>query len=529
MEQDEWKKLIEDLGAFSKPMLDDDRKERMKERLMQSVMARDVKAVAESVKLSQAAKVRLKENVFERMQAPSGFFAFFNPLKKLVSAALAVALFFGVFVYFKPGQNFVSAGEISFINSFEGEVWVYRDGQKISAEVGFELKVGDELLTAEDGVVEVYFFDDSRSQLAPGSRLVINELAELEQEQPGTYVNVSLLDGRVWTKVVDLPEESAFVVEAEGNFVETDKAAFDVKVKNRMVSVGVFNSSVEVKSLKGTEKILSGQKIVFQDDSYSKEMIAENDRTTAWVASNLKIDQDYLIETEKRLITAKIEAIGESFSAETDELFFLNYDDVAEQKESLLLAEKNLVALQYDLTVGSGDQAAFDKAVAEFKLQVEAFYGLVDQVRYTDEKYADSLKSFVDGKVLSYKSDLAATLPTSPSYELKQVINDLEVNTVTDPYEVLELKVSQVEDTISDVDAVKDTASNSTLTKVTQEYTEDVKNVFNEIDSLNTTNLELKEQLKIDLIEDFSVIDSVQKSNYGLTETSDGKVLSPLF
>ncbi len=488
-------------------------------------LVNEVHRVAVDVKMNAVQRARVKENVFERLQRPAESFSFWNPLRRFVGAVLAVVIFFGGFVYLKPTSNFVSASEISYINSLNGEVWIFRDGEKLMPKIGFELKPGDEVLTADNALVEIYFFDDSRSQLAGGSRLIIDELVEIEEEtEPGSYVKVSLIDGRVWTKVVDLPEQSAFVIEAEGKIVETDRAAFDVQVKDKKVSVGVFNSSVAVKDDGKVEKILSGQKIVFEDEKSLKQVISNDDRALAWVKTNLAVDQSYLLDVERNLIAAKIEAIGEEFS-ETDELVLLGYDDVAKQKEAFVQAENRLASLQYDLSMGKGSEEDLAKAIVVFKAEVQNFYNLIEEVRYTDVKYADSLRSFVDGRILSYQGDLAATLPTSSAYPVKEAINGLVVQTETDPVKALELKVSQVEQAISDVEAVKDVVDQSTLNEVTNNYVEEVKTVMEEINTLKVTDPNLAEKLKVDLIEDFSVIDSVNDP-YEL-KVIDGKVLPP--
>lgn len=533
MDNDGLDKLVKDLGAMGEMSLSTEKRSQMKLSLMRKLpeaevslaLISDLRKVGSEVKMNVVAKARVKENIFAKLYRSAGGFFFWQPFRKFVGAALAVVMFFGVFVYFKPTNNFVSASEISFINSFEGEVWVLRDGERVVPKVGFELLPGDEVLTAENAQVEIYFFDDSRSQLAGSSRLVIDELAEIaEEEKPGTYVKVSLLDGRVWSKVVDLPEQSAFVVEAEGKVVETDRAAFDVEVSDKKVSIGVFNSSVAVKNKDKVEKVLSGQKIVFENSDGVKAVIGNEDRAIAWVKTNLKIDQNYLIDTERNLIAAKIQAIGDDFSTEAD-LNFLNYDDVAKRKESLLLAEKSLATAQYDITNGRGDATVLAKAIGVFTAEVESFYALVAEVRYTDPAYADNLKQFVDGRVLAYKNDLAATLPTSPAYAVKDAINYLEIKTVTDPVKALEIKVSQVEDTIADVDQVKDLADQTVLKQVTDTYVQDVKTVMNEINDLS--DQDAAATLKIDLIDDFSVIDSLQTDPYQLKETYDGKFLPP--
>lgn len=546
MKNDQFAHLEEDLKALNKSMLSDSRKNEMKTKLFERIVAEeklvnDLALASERIVMDRTRKAEVKESMLEKIgDMVTGIFSWQNLLafnKKLVGSALALAMFFSVFLYLQPASNFVSASEISFVNSFNGQVWVYRDGEMHEVSVGFEVEEGDEIITSEDGEVEIYFFDDSAARVAPNSKLSVKQLSEWK-DNAGTYVEISVESGRVWSKVVNLVEEkSEFVVEVSGNKVSTDGGAFDVEVTPEKTYVGVFNNSVDVKDNAGqVQKVISGQKVVATNNVVVKEKIGEDEKQLAWVKNNLKVDNDYLSSSEKKLITAKIEALGEdindpNFSLEKSlddmKLVLLDFDDVDQQKELFALAEKRLLSVQSKFA--NGEEVADDlkKAIVDFKEQADSFYALIDEVAVTDVKYAADLKAYLDGKIMTYKKEVAVLLPTSPSYEFKDVINELELKTIDDPIQAIEVKVTQIEDKLSEVESVKDIADVKVITEETDQYFQDVKQVVEDIEKIEDEAVKIK--LLDDVMDNLQVLDDLSyEDSFEVKVDQSGNILSPL-
>jgi len=66
------------------------------------------------------------------------------------------------------------AGDVGQIKTMRGTVHVERDGQRLAAVPGMNVRQADNLVTGADGAVGVTFLDNSRLSLGPASTLAID-------------------------------------------------------------------------------------------------------------------------------------------------------------------------------------------------------------------------------------------------------------------------------------------------------------------------------------------------------------------
>ena len=85
----------------------------------------------------------------------------------------AVAITAAVFAI-APALAADPAGDVGQIKTMRGTVHVERDGQRLAAAPGMNVRQADNLVTGADGAVGVTFLDNSRLSLGPGSTLAID-------------------------------------------------------------------------------------------------------------------------------------------------------------------------------------------------------------------------------------------------------------------------------------------------------------------------------------------------------------------
>ncbi|MFH1218462.1 MAG: FecR domain-containing protein [Candidatus Peregrinibacteria bacterium] len=465
-----YEKLENKLKALNKPSLSQDRKRLMRARLVEmcykrgEAMSFDVsREVVLSEEKKELMKWRIMAFIRERVQKRfyvSNFFAF---NKKLVGAFVLFLMVFSMFGFLNIQTGVVMAESFSILDGVSGDVRLFRDGEEKSVTDGMRVYDKDKFVTGDDGFVSVRFFDDSMSRLSADGELVINKMYRPNGDKVRSFVEVSLKRGALWTRVVNLVEDSSFVVEAGGVYTSAKRAAFNVEFVGDEVEVGVYNHLVEIYTPDKVEKIVSGQKIQYGfRRSSSIDVIHENEKNLGWVKENLDNDKAYLLDVEEKLLTAKMKSVGvevgENFNFEKslreEVVLLLTVDDVKKKKIELDIAEENFVAAgvklgEEDLTEEQKVEA--EKALQEFSTEVQDFYKLVEEVSYTDEEYALELEAYVKDKVLQQKKIFGLVGPLTPSYEVKGIIEELELLGASDE-EVVVLKEKQAMEKLSEAE-----------------------------------------------------------------------------
>ena len=536
------------LEANNKPVFDTERKEALKQRLMSKIkltpqkvdrpgnvdsvsvfsLVGAIRFLSEKVKLGAVQTAQLKEKVMEKIeQVPQKKFFFsnyFDLTKKLVSSALLVVLSFGMLSFLSVETYVVSAGTFTTLDSFKGNVSIQRAQSLMPASVGMALMENDKVVTGENGSAVIRYFDNSVSRMSNNTEVQINKLVSPNDNSVNTYVEVSLVEGQIWSRVMNLVEsDSAFVVKANDVSAAAKKAAFNVSVDDGKVEIGVFNHAVSIDAAGKTEQVLSGEKLVVNNGSRDISQINVAEKDSGWVKENLQNDHVYLTQVEQRLIEAKRQAVGldasgdvsYSNSLKEDALLFLTFDDVKKKKLDLDLAERNFVAAQVKLN--DPDISAVDKSDAQAALQkfgdkLKGFYQMVAEVDHTDKTYAKELRDYADSKVLVQKKDLNMALPDSPNYLAKNILDDAQLVGTDNEVDKLRLRVDQAADKLATAEDAKDSGNSVLAGKAVDDYQKDITGVVTMIDNLpkNTPDTpEVKNELATKVSDNLDLLKAI--------------------
>lgn len=531
--------LMARLESSAKPNLDSARKDAMKQRLMSKIklsshqqvdhsifsLVGAVRVLAEKVELSSVKKAEMKERIMEKIeQAPQTSFFFSDYLglmKRMVSATLVVAISFGMISFLSVETYVVSAGTFTTLDSFKGDVAVQRSQSLIPANVGMPLMENDKLITGANGSAEIRYFDNSVSRMSNNTEVQINKLVSPNDNSVNTYIEVSLVEGQVWSRVLNLVEsDSSFVVKANNVSTAAKKAAFNVEISNGKVEIGVFNHAVSIKTAGKTEQILSGEKLVVDKDAGSVSELKLANKDSGWVKENMQNDHIYLTQVEQRLIEARRKAVGlndageisYSNSLKEDALLFLTFDDVKKKKFDLDLAERNFVAAQVKLNdpaILDSDKAEAQAALQKFGDKVKSFYQMVAEVEHTDKAYAKELRDYVDSKVLVQKKDLNLALPDSPNYLAKNILDDAQLVGTDNQVDKLRLKVDQAADKLASAEDAKDSGRNELASKAVDDYKKDITGVVTMIDNLPKDAPAVKDELALKVADNIDLLKAI--------------------
>ncbi len=517
--------LCKALSRLEKPVLKEEKRNILKNNLLMKIKVPIVDYIRNlvlSVRIDYSKKISMKERILSLIEESSQQKWFWSNLfifqRKFVSAVIILCLGFSMFLFVNVDTNInnvVMAETFTTLYSFSGEVLLERDGEFIDLKEGMSIYEKDRLITGVDGIASVKFFDDSISRLSSDTEIIINKLFKPRDSQVQSYVEISIEDGNVWSKVLNLVEEkSSFVVQAMDVYASAKKAAFNVEVSDEEIEINVFKNVVDVKTSDGVETVVSGQKAVLsQEKEVAVEKIDDIEKESAWVKGNLNSDKEYLTEVEQKLLAAKME----SMEVETNDeaMLFLTFDDVKKKKMELDIAEKDFIAAEVKLSdknLTEEDLKVIDQTFLNFSDTVSSFYDLVDEVSHTDSKYADELNLYVEEKILLQKKNLSLVLPDSPSYKAKEVINDLELLTAEDEQEALKLKSEQEFSKLSEAEEVFDKGDKELAAKIVDDYKTGVEEVKETIDSLNIEDEQqvvLKDELSNDVEKGSKLLDGI--------------------
>lgn len=512
---------IRDLGG---PSLSEARKGAIKNAVFSSIKAmEDVKQVAMDTEMAFHDRVMLLERLREFMESRSRRFSFFSLAlfrRQFAAALLILVMVMGGFSFVNVETDVVFAAEFTQLADVSGEVVIERKGESLDAYKGMQLYEKDKVYTRDNAEAAVRFFDDSVSRL---SAQTVVEIDELKGSQFGvsSYVEIEVENGQVWSKVVNLvADDSAFVVKGNGLIAEAKKGAFNVSVNNDNVELGVFSNEVKVtgEKFKDEVKVVTGQKLVTKKKYNFTPLVVSlpsSDKETKWAKDNLADDKQYIVEVENRLIAAKMESIGlevdESVSLDNsvreDTLQFLTFNDVSQQKLALDLAEKRFVTAQLKLIekgLDENDRIEAQKAIEDFYLAVKVFYDFAASVGATDKAYGEELRKYAQDKILTQKKLLSATLPDSPYYFAKDVIENIELIGV-EGVELAKKKQNQAQDKLATVEEVVNNGDLNLATKVLEDYQQDISEVVTILDEGDDVNVEDKNEI-IQNVKDDSVM-----------------------
>lgn len=537
--------LGETLKRLNKPELDKASKLALKSRIQSKIdvpLAEAIQHQGARFTLGADVRARIKENVFalvEKTQQKrftiTNFFLF---QKKFVAAALLFFMTFTMFMFMGVETNVVHASEFTTLDSFDGMVFVERDGEMVEMEEDMRIYENDRIVTGPDGKATVRFFDDSVSRLSSDTEIVVDVLHRPEESTVTSYVEIDLVNGNLWSKVLNLVEKkSSFVVQSSDVFTATKKAAFNVSVYDDDVEVNVYKNVVDVVTPKEIETVVSGQKAVLNTENKVEVVkIAQEDKESDWVVDNLDTDRDYTAEVGETLLAAKVESTGaeveDDFDADNsladNALLLLTFDDVKEMKMELDLAEKRLVAAEVKLNdenITIEDKVAVEGVISSYSDTVVEYVNFVEDIRATDYEYAEELEQYVEDKIMLQKKNLSLLLPDAPSYDIKETVEELEVLIADDLDAEMIVISEQGLAKLSEAEDALELGETELAIQIVDDYKEDVDNTIKVIDSIDDADEEeLKNELLDNVMDGMELLDEIKEVDSETDMVSDYEI-----
>jgi len=494
------------LHNIEKPSLDEVSKSNLKSRILSHVgFESDFLC---NVQMDENRKFVLKEKIMDlilmRPQRQFLLQRFFLFQKKFISFALIFVMTFGFLSFVNVDTSVVRASSLTVLDNLLGHVLVERDGKSIEAYNGMQLYVDDVIITGRQASCDIKYFDDSVSRLKNSTELHIKELKNFYGFQSKTYVEVEILNGIVWSKVLNLVDDSSFVVEVDDVFTRAKKAAFNVSYQFDELEVEVFNNVVEIHrpdKVNNVKKIITGHKVkVDTKRDLVVEEIKDVEKGSDWVVQNLAEDKNYIVEVENKKLDEKKKIIAYDDSKDfdfndsfrTEAMLMLTFDDVDKKKKELDILEQKFIASELNLrdeNLDSLGKVELEAQIFEFKDAVENYYAFIDEVSVQDSKYAEELKKNIDDKLLLYKKDLSLVLPDSPAYVAKNVVDGLLNGNTTNKEILISQKVDQAQSKLDEVEELIVVGKTDYVDGTMKDYESDMNDVVKIMKELEDENV----------------------------------------
>ena len=509
------KKMEELLKRVEKPEISSMRRGLLRTNLMEELdrgkeglVSRSLTAVRGYVKqssnlisLSVSQKVLLKERVFAAIkggECKRGFFVRYSLLvKRMTSGALAASMVLGMVSLAAVDVNVAFADSVTQIEFAFGEVEVVRGEESISAFDGMELLEGDEVKTSENSFASITFLDDSVLRMAGNTGLNINTLYEGLDNNEETYVEVEVVTGSVWSRVLNLfGEDSAFVVKVGDFLAKAQKAAFNVTKDEVETALEVYHHMLDIETSTEETKVKSGEKVV--SDSVSKPRVTKMEGGLVqdqWVQDNLEDDKVYVAKVNEKKKEDR-EDIAQSGlhpfkSLKTGVQKLITFDDISQQKLEFQAVQRDFVEVEVALESGEMTAEEVKGVLDSFVEEVDRFKMLVANVRENgDDEYADELKLYLDTELVKYKKDLASVLPDSPLYAAKEVVMVAEVAAAEDGMEEVIVKSSQAVEKVSEAADLTEAGEDELAAEAIENSAEAIVDTKKDLDNLSKEDKE---------------------------------------
>ena len=313
--------------------------------------------------LSRLKRVQFKERILDVLPDRIPATSFFS--RRLLAGATLLLILGVTFTPILEMTPSASASSTNLLEVVEGEVRV--NGNRVGDRV--LLQTGDQISTGEDAMAHLYFLDDSRVTLGPGSQVDIVDTQIDPKNRADTQVKLRLESGRLWVQVLNLvSSESTFTVEfPEGSATVDSRASFDITTDDgTQISVARNLIAVNVHTATGSyEGILGQGATLLAGEEVNMESLPPEISDDVWWSFNLAYGKSYARQLDE---SYKQENVDRAVILPGNPLYFLKTfrENVqisltfsSEAKEELLVqqAENRLNEAQVLLAQGETEAA----------------------------------------------------------------------------------------------------------------------------------------------------------------------------
>lgn len=516
------------------------RKEKQPELLPQSlrILGTRMEEIGAKTMLSIPQRAKMKERILLFIRKTDWFGLAFGPFRslgmpRLLKTAVSGAMLF-VFVvtsvFLFPLQvPLTYAARLTYIDDFTGQAFVLREGKIIEAEKFFPLYEGDVLMTGQSSSITVRFFDDSVSRLDANTELEVKRLYSEPFNPVATQVELSLADGRIWTKVLNLIDENShFSVSTQNTSATvTKKAAFDLQTHVYSTTLSVFDNVVDFTLgsdyMNQSRPVLAGfqaQVSVENGTSVTKivpvaEGLQGDKETARWIEANMKKDKlhtEMLVEENSKALTADS---GMADLLQQDEVLNndqqLTNESIEQERLHFLDAYQRLILGQTYLMRQQGKEGM--ELVLEFNATVRSIMVRYQGYKQQDPLNANLLFSFMESKISQQRKDLATALPGDPLYPVKEQLDEIQLFLAGSDVEKAGMQLSQSESKLLEVQDLIEKGQYEQAEAVLVRYQRQIDHLVLKVNSGNASELQDRLVTLFDQqIQQIKVLTSIEKS-----------------
>jgi hypothetical protein len=488
--------------------------------------------LAHKIELSPGVRISMRERILNFIErAPVLEMAFRSKppfLNRLLSTALLFCLVVSAVFMYPFKIPVTSAAKATYLEDFSGEVFIFRDGKVFAAEKDFVLKQGDRLLTGKEGLATVRFLDDSTSRLAQSTLLELKRLYVEPLNPITTQIEISLKEGRLWTRVLNLVDEnSQFIVDTQtAKAIVTKKAAFDVEIlPSRKAVVTVFDNVVAIAPKEvalQSKPILAGYQAEIAEDNSTKtpkiipisKKMEEDSSQKSWFSSNLehdkKMEEVLVAQKEDALESASSLAIGSNDPESENSKDVLN-SEIEQQKTYFL---ENYKVLQQGQTLLMRDQGKEGmKLLLQFQNVVRSMVLRLPEFEKKDPLQASLLRSLIESKISEQRKSLATFLPDDPLYAAKEILEETELFLAKTDIDKTLRRLAQAEGKLLEIQNLVEKADVPRAEKVLVRYKRQIDGFILKITPENKAELSSKlPRLFNKQFEQIKILTAIEKS-----------------
>lgn len=422
-----------------------------------------------AVKMDAVKKAVVRERLYDLPEKKSSASVLANIVnsaffrRTVATVSLSGILGLAVFTYaLKVPVTF--AKELTVVHDIEGTVKVMRDGKEFSAAKGFEIKEGDTIVTGADGKAVVTYFDKSITRFFENTNVSFDALRS-ENFGFDHVVGLHLVEGRVWSNVMDYVVNSEFKVSANDLIASVSKrATFSLSSEQNQASIQVFHNlvNVEIPSKDEERTVVKGFQVVASSVLTQKvvEPISLKESEKQWVATNLVNDQQIMGEVEKEnkgVVAGPLGRLQENAS-----LLFA-FDDAERFRLELNIAERSFYeTLKADGATSDQVRAAFD-----------ALQGVIGKAQSLKAEDAKKLASSV---LQSARNELLSAKPDSELYDLKVALEDKDFSTAPEETK-LTVALDQASQFLAEAQDLQDRRLKDAAEKALRKYQQRMRDV----------------------------------------------------
>ncbi|MFZ2804656.1 MAG: FecR domain-containing protein [Patescibacteria group bacterium] len=373
-------------------------------------------------------------------------------------------------------------------------VQVQRAGQTAwtNGNTGDVLLPGDSVRTAPSGAASLEIFGQGESRLAANSQVTIQSAQHATESGMPLVVDLQLVSGRVWSRVLRLFDaQSTYDVRTDTVVATVRGTAFDMNVQATGTVLWVSSAAVQVSAAKqgslapsadSQTTVSEGLMANFDPDGklLSSQAISDSAKQTDWFISNSNRDTAFVSSTD-----ASIQTRFNGMRAETPGSLL---DDVAKISEWTHLAfagdgapelyaryaARRLAAIKTQMDHGSPGAAL--QAYSAEEEDINAHANGPDGAAYRISMQHELVPVFML---------LQDVVPSSPSYPLKQKLEDLNVTLAgTDQLETAYARLLAIDARLDEASNLIGSASFDDAQGLLNTALQGIQNVERDIDHL---------------------------------------------